>query len=324
METNFPQPYFAEKGQERPGNITAQSDAIKISVNPEVGGQLEEIAFVVDGRWIRLTPGSSPAFLMVPYCNRIKDGKFTFEGRSYQLSRAETHTLHGDGRDVPWRVIEQSATRIAVEFVSEPRFNEKGQFFENFPFPYRAVATYEVQGNAVLHSVDIHNIGTGNLPTGCGIHPYYLRGLVEGETVELQFNVKGEYPWSPPVPLPEGPLEVSPPHSNFLNLKPIVRGLDHCYGGWDGEAVLYWPVSKIVGRVKGTPNQKHIVVYTPAEDTDEELFFCFEAVTNMNDAFNFMDKREYDTGAVVLKPGESLKTTYTIAFEAGVERESLV
>lgn len=323
MSFNFPQPHFIEKGEERPDTISAESDRIKISVNPQKGGQLEEIAFAVDGGWIRLTPKSSPAFLMVPYCNRIKDGRFSFEGRSYQLSRPETHTLHGDGRDVPWRVIEHSDNKIAVEFVSHPRRNEAQGFFENFPFPYRAVATYEVRDNEVLHSVDIHNIGSDNLPTGCGIHPYYLRGLVEGETVELQFKVKGEYPWSPPVPLPEGPLEISPPHSNFLSLKPIVRGLDHCYGGWDGKATLYWPKSKIVGRVTGTPNQRHIVVYTPAEDTDEELFFCFEAVTNMNDAFNFLGKEEYDTGAVILKPGEALKTTYTIAFEAGVERESL-
>jgi aldose 1-epimerase len=307
----------------REDSCVLENGTLRAVVSPTRGAEVDELSFKTTEGWIRVTPATPPTFLMAPYCNRIRDGRFTFQGKQYQLADRTRHALHGDVRTQPWVVTDQTPTSIQLQFTSTPRFNPSLSAFENFPFSYRAVVTYELNENNFLQSVDIYNIGEQDMPTGCGVHPYYRRELTPGETVELQFHADGEYPWTSEVPLPEGPLQPPAAERDFRELKPIVKGLDHCYGGWDGEALLYWPKSKIAGRVFGTANQRHIVVYTPAEDASDEPFFCFEAVTNMNDAFNFMDKEGYDTGAVILKPGQSLKTTCTLTLESGVERHEL-
>lgn len=316
---SLPKMYSEEHGVERPGVITAHNDRLKISANPEKGGQLEEVAVQLGDQWVRITPRDTPAFLMVPYSNRIRDGHFSFEGKSYSLERAEVHALHGDGRGAPWQVIETSDTKIVLSFTSEPSVKANG-LYSNFPFPYAAVVTYELQDNAVIHSLEIRNTGESNLPTGGGIHPYFLRSLVEGEKVELQFTSGGEYPAETDVPLPIAPLAASSGHSDFSSLKPVEPFLDTCFGGWNGVAAIYWPEAQLHARIQGSPELKHVVVYAPNLEA-EESYFCFEPVVNMTDGINYLDDPRFDTGIVVLKPGESLKSTFTITFDLPIGRD---
>lgn len=310
----LPLPYFMQHGTELPGAVTVQDGLLSVVVTPELGGQLAELSIKLGEGWVRVTPELTPGFLMVPYSNRIRDGKFSFDGHEYQLARGDTHALHGDGRYAEWRVLEATKSKLSLSFSSAPE-QDDGGYYANFPFAYVAIVTYEVKDGTLIHSLEIKNTGWGRMPAGGGMHPYFLRSILEGEDVQLQFRAKGEYPVEGDVPIPIGPITASPPSSDFSGLKGFESELDTCFGGWDGKAVLYWPESRIKAKIEASSTLKHLVIYAPSQTEGDESFFCFEPVANMTDGVNHLEDPEFDTGVVILKPGGVLRMSYTIGFE---------
>ena len=55
----------------------------------------------------------SACFLMVPYSNRIEDGRFSFLKKNYQLDNADQHAIHGDVRERPWHTEGSDQTRLS-------------------------------------------------------------------------------------------------------------------------------------------------------------------------------------------------------------------
>ena len=55
-------------------------------------------------------------FLMMPYSNRIRDGAFTFNEQLYQLQNGAGHAIHGDVRQRPRTVVEQSDLALRCAF----------------------------------------------------------------------------------------------------------------------------------------------------------------------------------------------------------------
>src|SRR5262245_19387507 len=69
--------------------------------------------------WNDLVPNHSSCYPLVPYSNRIVDGRLTFEGRSYQLpinSPSENHAIHGDGWLGSWTVLEADDRSLLLRF----------------------------------------------------------------------------------------------------------------------------------------------------------------------------------------------------------------
>lgn len=293
--------------------VRLESDRLRLDVDPQIGGSVLGFEAHVGRDWIPiLRPSRQPltrssdasSFTLAPYSNRIRDGVFRFEGRSFRLSHAEKHAIHGDVRDRPWHVVRRSKEELALEI----RSAEFADF--NFPFSSRCEARFALEGDALVMALRLTNASGETMPAGCGFHPYFRRALCERDVVEIALRVSGVYPGA--TPLPDGPPVPVSASQRFSTLRPLDVALDHCFAGWDGRALVRWPASGVTLRLEATPRFSHVVLYSPPG----EPFFALEPVTNANDGFNLLADGQQETGVVVLAPGEALEAAVTLTLES--------
>ncbi len=133
-----------------------------------------------------------------------------------------------------------------------------------------------------------------------GLHPYFPRTA----DVRLSAQVGGVWRNTPDMlPVEHTPV---PPELDFSK-GPAVSGItvDNCFTGWDGKALIEWPSRHRGLSIEATPEFRNLVVFVPPKQD----FFCVEPVTNVNDGFNKLARKEENTGVVVLQPGETLAGT---------------
>ncbi len=286
---------------------------LRLRLEPGIGGSLVEFSANPGGEWIPILRRSekplrkssnASSFVLIPYSNRLRDGRFTFAGRSYQLRHAEKHAIHGDVRDRALRVLECAEDRVVLEFDSD----EVADL--NFPFPFSTRITYALEGCELESRIELMNSGHESMPAGCGFHPYFNRRL-PGSTgeVELKLNVGGVYPGE--TPLPTGSAIPIRPEQDFSTQRPLDVVLDHCFAGWDRQALIEWRGSGVKARIRADPGMEHVILYSP----EGQEVFALEPVTNANDGFNLLAQGDTNCGVVVLRPGEALNAGFRISIE---------
>jgi aldose 1-epimerase len=137
----------------------------------EVGGGLREysaggIPQVLGYAPDAVAPGSAGAQL-VPWPNRIRDGKYTFGGSAYQLPLTEPARLnasHGLLRWASWRCVASSADSVTVACTVPPQ--------SGYPFQLAVSTRYAVSARGLAVSHEVTNTGVDEAPFGFGAHPY--------------------------------------------------------------------------------------------------------------------------------------------------------
>jgi aldose 1-epimerase len=114
-----------------------------------------------------LTPRGCGATL-VPWPNRIRDGKYTFEGTSYQLPLTEPaahNAIHGLGRWERWTKVRHEADRVTLRLDIVPQ--------TGYPFEVRVETTYALHPElGLMVTIGARNLGRGRAAFGAGSHPY--------------------------------------------------------------------------------------------------------------------------------------------------------
>ncbi len=118
---------------------------------------------------------------LIPWPNRLADGKYTFNGTEQQvpLSEPEKHNaIHGFLRWRPWRAVEHSADRIVMATRLYP--------LKGYPFTLDVRVEYSLNADGLRVSTTAHNVGDTTLPYGNGQHPYLSpgEGLVDACTLQ--------------------------------------------------------------------------------------------------------------------------------------------
>lgn len=111
--------------------------------------------------------------ILFPYPNRLQDGRYVFEGKSYQLPVNEPATnnqLHGLLFNAPFEVV--SAQASGEEAIIKLRHDYDGQE-AGYPFPFSFEVVYRYFGHGLEVSFQVNNTGEGRLPFGIGWHPYF-------------------------------------------------------------------------------------------------------------------------------------------------------
>lgn len=283
--------------------LSLADDRWRVVIAPDPGACLVEAAAHIDGRFIALTRPTPPyaarssnfaSFLLAPYSNRIRDGRFSFGGRTHQLRYPEKHAIHGDVRDRPWRVTETSGTAAELEWDS------RWWTDVNFPYPFAARVVHACVDGAYVTELSLTNVGVESMPAGGGFHPYFRRDpLGIGDGACLSFSAGGVYPTGA-LPIPTGAAAAIPQELDFGRSRDLPFALDHVYAGWSGLASITWPKSRIRLEIKSPPPLGHLVVFSPAGRD----FFAVEPVSHATDAFNLADRGVEETGMFVILPGE--------------------
>jgi len=296
--------------------LEVTNDGLRMRIAPEVGASLLDLSLERGGAFtplLRRAPeplsrsSDAASFLLVPYSNRLRDGRFRFEGRTYELHHPKADAIHGDVRDRPWEITHCYDHGCTLAFDSRA-FGDI-----HFPFPFAATVAYRLENGAFSSELRLVNTGATRMPAGLGFHPYFNRALGgSNEAVLLKLAVRGVYPGSPELPaLPIGPPVPLQPEQDFSKLRPLAVVLDHCFAGWDGHAEISWPDSRVGIVMEASAQLRHVIVYSP----DGKPFFALEPVSHVNDGFNLFASGQSGTGVVVLEPGECLEGGFSLYIE---------
>ncbi|NJK45602.1 MAG: aldose 1-epimerase [Pleurocapsa sp. SU_196_0] len=296
-----------------------ENDIWRLRILPTLGASPIALEYRVGDAWhavMRPTPAaaltgdsSSPfsSYTLAPYSNRIRDGKFSFQEREYTV-RANTpkgEFIHGDVRNRAFQIKRPSASSL------ECAFDSRDVRDANFPFPYTLLVTYALEGDALLTTLTLENVGDAPMPAGFGLHPYFVRHFA-GSTTDptLTFDATGYYVTDEKTIPRDGARPLSPALDFSRGKSAYEQPLDTVFNGWNGAATLRWETHRLI--LHASDVFTHFVAFNGAPDATIAL----EPITHATDGFNLMARGVSDTGVRVLEAGERLRGTVTIRLEA--------
>lgn len=294
------------------GLVELRSDDAVVQVAPPAGGAVTRYALLRRNEAMDLlrpalpeaikgrVPTEMSCFPLVPFSNRIRDGRFTFNGRDIHLAPnfpPEPHAIHGHGWKTSWTVTEQTDDRLTIGY----RY-EAGEW----PFPYSARQSFSLSGNQLQITVAVSNDGDVPMPVGIGLHPFFVR------TPQTRISANVDAMWLSDEDAMPSELVALPDNISLgSGMNPDDASLDNNFTGWDGVAEVEWADRGLRVRITTEGTFEFLVIYTPPG----EDFVCIEPATNVIDAFNQVHTRT-DTGAVVLEPRGELTGAVTFSPEA--------
>jgi aldose 1-epimerase len=234
-------------------------------------------------------------FPLVPFANRVGNGRFEFDGQVVHLPVLEAftpHALHGDGWLAQWETAEGPAASTLVYA------HDAGAW----PWAYRARQTLAFYGDEAVVTLGLQNLSDRPMPWGLGLHPYFPAG----PHTRLAFEARGVWENNE-----QGlPLRVSPAASVFdwASGPRVVEAplIDHCYVGC-GPARLIQPDLEV--EIRPSANAGWGQVFAPGRG-----FVCFEPVTQRPDVFNA--RGEEQLSSVPIAPGAWRSMTMSLRVSA--------
>ena len=270
------------------------SDDIVLHVLPDRGGGL--MKFEAFGRQV-LRPGKGLAphptelagFVLVPFCNRIADGRLPGHTPLKPNLPKEPHAIHGEGWHARWKIAEESANAalLSLDYVPSPG---------RWPWAFSATQEFRLEGQKFHHTLSVTNQAQEPTPAGLGFHPYfsYRRGDL------LKASIKGVWE-SDEARLPNRHVLIDDEKYWPRGRIDEAATLDHCFTGWDGQ--LQITRRDITIQVTTSGNLPFLHIYAPAG----EAFVCLEPVSHVPNATNLMDAPPMTR----LMPGETLSASLT-------------
>jgi aldose 1-epimerase len=249
--------------------------------------------------------------VLFPFPNRIRDGRFSWESRSFVLpinDPQEKNALHGFACYQPWSEVEVRSQASADGAGATGRFRSAVEAREArafWPGDYTLTVTYRLRGLTLEVLAEVVNEGEGDLPFGFGLHPYWR--MPAADTVVYpdpawtgalpdRWELDGNLPTGRRLPMGGkfarlvGP--VHPPLSNevYDDEFRVIGGM----GSWRLHSVQEgWTV-----RTTASKDFGDFVLFTPPH----RQAACLEPYTCITDAIN-LQPRGVDAGLLVLPAG---------------------
>ncbi|MFO1041995.1 MAG: aldose 1-epimerase [Planctomycetaceae bacterium] len=174
--------------------ITDPHSGSTARIAPELGFNCFEFKAIVGSRPVDVLD-ASPDFLkggqrpsghgipiLFPFPNRIRAGKFSWEGKDYQLPTTDKfgNAIHGLCMDRPWRVIAQKDDFVTGQFQLSVDAPDR---LHLWPADFVIEVDYEIIHNRLRANFRIGNPSSQRLPWGLGTHPYFKLPLGPGSSV---------------------------------------------------------------------------------------------------------------------------------------------
>ncbi len=141
----------------------------------EVGGGLRTYTVagvpIVDGYGPdEIRPGSAGSVL-IPWPNRIRDGRYSFEGTTYRLPLTEPerhNAIHGLVEWTRWHATKAAPDEVTLEYELPPQ--------QGYPWALSLSTTYQVSAEGLRAYHSVTNVDTSPSPFGFAVHPYLFAG----------------------------------------------------------------------------------------------------------------------------------------------------
>ncbi|WP_051379007.1 aldose 1-epimerase [Derxia gummosa] len=298
--------------------VNLAAGELRLAVTPEVGGCIAAFFSQTAAgllHWMRpatrdalvaADPLGMGSFPLVPFCNRIRDGRSDAAARPVRLRQMLAdvpHALHGLGWRRPWRVTARAAASLTITFTHD---GDGG-----WPWRFEAWQRFDLAPDALTVTLGLRNLDGEVMPAGLGHHPYYPRDAATRLTTSVATMWEADdtqLPTRQTVPnwlarLPRG-----------IEVEAIYPGItfDNNFTGWSREARIDWPGRAQALCIEAGAPLDYALAYVPAGKD----FFCFEPVSNVTDWMNLAATGERDVGGHWLAPGEMLETVTRFVLKA--------
>lgn len=165
-------------------HLTADTQNGKVTVTvTELAARLR--AFQVDGVDLVETFDSSPpkgsGLVMVPWPNRIRDGRWRYGDRTLQLPLTEPerhNAIHGLLTAMPYCQVARGADWVALRAEVFPQ--------PGYPFHLETTVTYAIEADGLAVTHLLKNVGGDAAPVALGAHPYLKIGNVPTSSLTLR------------------------------------------------------------------------------------------------------------------------------------------
>jgi aldose 1-epimerase len=262
---------------------------------PELGGSL--LSWTVAGQPMLRSASDAEiasgkrlglaSFPLVPWSNRIGNGRFVWAGRKIAITpnfAPEPHAIHGIGWEDAWQVAAQSqnSATLTLEHPGDARW----------PWAFSARQTVNVEAHSLSIAMSAQNTSAQSAPLAFGHHPYFD---IDGASLWFTATrvwMNGDNMLPAKSEMPSGMVDFSV-HGSLAG-----RVVDHCFAGWNGTARISWDGRPLALAISS--NLPGALVFVP-QGGDR---FCFEAVPHSNDAINRTDA---DPPMPVIAPGASFE-----------------
>jgi len=254
-------------------------------------------------------PSGGSGIVLVPWPNRVRDGRWTLDGTTQQLDLTEPskgNASHGLLRNTGYRVTDRSDAAITLSATVFPQ--------HGWPFHLDTSVRYALTPTGIEITHGVHNAGEARAPFGVGCHPY----LRVGDTAmrDLVVTVSGDRMVETDersLPVGEVPVEGSPKDlragaalrdldldTAYTGLQTVDGRVRHRLTAPDGTAV----------ELSAEPVFAYAQVFTnPVYDTDDGRIdaVAIEPMTCAPDALNSGDGLQW------LEPGEQWVGGWSLA-----------
>jgi aldose 1-epimerase len=289
----------------RVGPPTLTHGALLLTLAPDKGGSIARFDYAPsDGKKIPLLRGTETdddgvlgqgSFPLVPYCNRIRGGRFQFRGRDVRIAPnmpSDRSPLHGQGWLAAWEVARLGDAEAELVFV-----HEAGEW----PWRYEARQVFSLDDGGLSVVLSCTNLSDGPMPCGLGQHPYFHC------TPQTVLDTQVESVWTIDEDVLPVAKEPAQGRYNLCARRVCGQDLDNGFGGWGGRAVIADPALPV--RIEmSSPDADFFQLYSPAYGD----IFVAEPVSHANAALNAPEAEWPELGLRVLEPGETMRLTMRI------------
>ena len=221
--------------------------------------------------------------LLFPFANRIKDGVYAYEGKTYQFPINEAgnnNALHGLVYNKTFQVIEQHTTETSASI--------KLQYIENqesigFPYTYNFQVIYILTHDALNIHVEVTNTDAKPFPFTMGWHPYFSSSDLYNSTLNFDSNQQ----------LVFDARCITQKVANIKN-NPVFevkdKQLDDCFILNSNQTQFNTPDYKLL--ISASSKENFLQIYTPPKKNT----IAIEPTTGVSDSFN------NKIGLQILKP----------------------
>jgi len=248
--------------------------------------------------------------VLFPFPNRIRGGRYTWDGRSWELPEQlvsydrSGNAIHGFCLDRPWRILVQTDSSVTGIFQLSQDAEDRRSLW---PADAELTVCYSIQGTTLRAEFTVRNPDKVPLPWGLGTHPYFRLPLSDEESTDhctvfapthRIWQLKSWLPTGRIIDAPEGETLDQSPKFNSIRLDGVYTDLKASGNAIESRVTDMRSGWSVVQR--SSVDFRELVAFTPPWTTA----VCLEPYTCTTDAIN-LQSDEVDTGLKVLPPGES-------------------
>lgn len=164
-----------------------ENDKLKIKVS-SMGAELQSIRRIEDDTEYLWqgdpTYWAGRATNLFPICGRLIEGKYTYQGKSYEMM------LHGFAKLQEFEVIRQDTSAITLQLT------ENAETLAMYPFRFSLEISYVLSGEDLTITLIVHNLDDKTMYFAVGGHPGFNLPLEEGKTFE-DYYIEFDEPCEP-------------------------------------------------------------------------------------------------------------------------------